>query len=131
MTQQDSISIFIALVIFGLCFYFLFSVVNRVKREGMENASKTGVSGDAANYAIGLKQNVTKTQDTLLVKKYRKDYENVIIDMEDYVNNMMLQTVLSIDYTNEASAMEKLRTLNILQESKQSLNATMKFVDSQ
>ena len=65
------------------------------------------------------------------IKKYRIDYENVIIDMEDYVNNMMLQTVLSIDYTNEASAMEKLRTLNVLQESKQSLNATMKFVDSQ
>jgi len=131
MNQQDSISIFIGLVIFGLCFYFLFSFVNRGRREGMENASKTGVSGDASNYAIGLKQSVTKTQDTLLVKKYRKDYENVIMDMEDYVNNMMLQTVLSIDYTNEASAMEKLKTLNVLQESKQSLNATMKFVDSQ
>ena len=84
MNQQDSISIFIALVIFGLCFYFLFSIVNRGRREGMENATKSGVSGDASNYEIGLKQNVTKTQDTLLVKKYRKDYENVIMDMEDY-----------------------------------------------
>jgi preprotein translocase subunit YajC len=131
MNQQDSISIFIALVIFGLSFYFLFSIITRGKREGMENASKNGVSGDAADYAIGLKQNVTKTQDTLLVKKYRKDYENVIMDMEDYVNNMMLKTVISVDYKNETSAIEKLRNLNVLQESKQSLNAVMKFVDSQ
>lgn len=131
MTKEDSINIFVVLVIFGLCFYFLFYIVNRGRKEGMENATKSGVSGDASNYAIGLKQNVTKTQDTLLVKKYRKDYENVIMDMEDYVNNMMLQTVLSVDYTNEASAMEKLKTLNTLQESKQSLNAVMKFVDSQ
>ena len=65
-------------------------------------------------------------QDSLLISKYRTDYENVIINMDDLVSNLMLKTVLTIDQSKPEDGLTKLAALG---QAKAALNVTMKFVD--
>jgi hypothetical protein len=104
------------------------------------NASTTKISpfdvaggGDAFNYAATIKAKCIQLQDELLISKYRKDYETAIINMDDYVNMLMLKQVLSMNSNidNQKANIEVLNTLNILKNSKDALNATMKFIDTQ
>ena len=88
-------------------------------------------AGSAAGFAATIKSNVIQMQDSLLISKYRKDYENVILNMDDYVNYLMLQTLLKINTTNESSTnLDLFNSLNSLNSTKTSLNSLMKFVDS-
>lgn len=123
----ENIIIFIAICLLG---YIVFSKL-RTKgvMEGLENASDTdnGIAGGAASYGAIIKANAIKSQDTLLITKYRKDYETVILNLDDFVSNLMLETTLSIDTNNPTIGLKKLVELN---QSKVALNAVMKFVDS-
>jgi hypothetical protein len=92
-----------------------------------------GVAGSAANYAASIKAKTVQLQDELLISKYRKDYESAIINMDDYINIMMLKQVLSMNSsnTNQKANIEMLNTLTMLKNSKDALNTTMKFLDTQ
>jgi hypothetical protein len=94
------------------------------------NAS--GEAGTAASYAAAIKAQVVKLQDELLVAKYRKDYEAVIINLDDYIGYSMLKLSLNFkmkdDIKENISTIEK---LNALKNAKQSLNETMAFLDKQ
>lgn len=122
------------LLLIGIIFltFFVFRIMST--KEGMTNAgennnfsSSNGVAGGSANYSANIKANVIKMQDTLLISKYRTDYENTILNLDDLVNNLMLTTVLNIDQENPQIGLEKLVKLS---ESKLALNNVMKFVDS-
>jgi hypothetical protein len=112
--------------------YIVFRNVNF--KEGLENNdSKTttsnttnGVAGGAAAYAANIKEKVIKIQDTILISKYRADYENVVINMDDLVNNLMLQVTLNIDQSKPEASLAKLGQLNL---AKAALNNVMKFID--
>jgi hypothetical protein len=92
------------------------------------NTSQTnGIAGNAAGYAAQLKSLVIKSQDQLLISKYRSDYENAVLNLDDYLNNMMLQTALSVNQTNPQFSIAKLAQI---QQAKLALNSTMKFIDS-
>jgi len=122
-----NISIFLAICLIG---YLIFS--NMGVKEGLENAanessSSTGIAGGAASFGASVKANVIKSQDTLLISKYRKDYETAILNLDDLVNNLMLETALSIDQKNPQIGLKKLVDLN---QSKIALNGVMKFVDA-
>jgi len=97
-------------------------------REGMTGDS-SGVAGNAATYASSLTAQSVQMQDAFLISKYRTDYENVIINMTDLVNNLMLQTVLSANVSQPQSIIETLTTLNTLNGSQVALNNVMKFID--
>ena len=90
-------------------------------------STTNGIAGNAASYAAQLKSAVIKSQDELLISKYRTDYENAILNLDDYLNTMMLQTALSVNQNNPQLALAK---LGQLQQAKSALNSTMKFVDS-
>jgi hypothetical protein len=65
-------------------------------------------------------------------KEYKKDYENIVLYMDDYFNALMLKTTLSIN-TNAENAIdniENIKTLNELNSAKASLNSVMKYIDS-
>jgi len=108
--------------------------------EGMTDASTTGASptsvtpavdgiaGNAASYGAQIKAATIKLQDTFLISKYRSDYETVILNLDDIVNNLMLKTVLSIDISNPVDDLKKLAEMN---QAKLALNNVMKFVDKQ
>lgn len=127
-------------IFIGICIliYYIFSNIN--VKEGLENASSStttsstttsssssnGVAGNAAAYSANIKAQVIKLQDTTLISKYRSDYENVVINMDDLVNNLMLQVTLNVDQSKPEASLAKLAQLN---QAKAALNNVMKFID--
>ena len=134
--KQD---IFNLLLIIAICFvgYLIFRHFNLNTKEGMTggssdsssstSSSNNGVAGGAAAYAANIKLNVIKIQDQLLISKYRTDYENVVLNLDDLVSNLMLQTALTIDTTKPKESLVKIQELG---QTKIALNSIMKFIDS-
>ena len=127
------------LLFIAICFvvYLVFRSFhyNPMIIEGMTDASgnsmsalANGIAGNAAAYAASLKAATIKTQDTFLISKYRSDYESSILNLDDLINNLMLNTTLSVNQSNPGEAIEKLAKM---QQAKVALNSVMKFVDSQ
>jgi hypothetical protein len=131
-------NILMLLAVFFLIF-IIFSTMNfgYKKKEGFDasnNSTSTssssninGYAGNAQYYSSAIKDRVIQLQDTLLLSKYRTDYENIILGLDDLVDNLMLQKVLSITNDNTQQSFEDLVTLN---NSKTALNNVMKFIDS-
>ena len=123
----------------AICFiiYILFRNFNyNPLREGMTDASgnsvtvsapANGIAGNASSYAASLKAATIKSSDTFLISKYRSDYESAILNLDDLISNLMLNTALSVDQTNPIKSIEK---LGQMQQAKTALNTVMKFVDS-
>ena len=120
----------------GICFvlYFLFRNLNFSNREGMTDASgnatssnSNGIAGNAASYGASIKSITIKAQDTLLISKYRSDYETAILNLDDLINNLMLNATLNIDPKNPQKSLEQLGQMQL---AKTALNSVMKFVDS-
>lgn len=123
-------------IFIGICILIYFIFRNIGVKEGLEVSSldtsslssttSSGVAGGAAAYGANIKAQVIKLQDTTLISKYRADYENVVINMDDLVNNLMLQITLNIDQSKPEVGLEKLAKLN---QAKAALNSVMKFID--
>ena len=121
-------------LIIGIIIIYLVILIfsSKPKREGLENQNVNGEAALAANYAASIKAQAVQIQDSLLISKYRKDYENVIINMDDYLNMLMLKTVLNIDTNSDVKTqLSSLTNLNTLSTAKKSLNETMIFLDKQ
>ena len=138
--KEDNCTILLGTLFVLFVGYLVYSTFFVKKREGLETAttsssisSSNGIAGNAATYAATIKQKTVNLNDTLLISKYRKDYETLILNVDDYVNSMMLNTVASID-TGSANTpskiIESMKMLNELSAAKESLNKVMKFVDS-
>lgn len=129
------------LCLFIFIFFILYLVFQNFHynplREGMtdasdaslaSNAPENGIAGNAAAYGAGLKAATIKLQDTFLISKYRSDYENVILNLDDLISNMMLKTTLSYNQNNPGEAVDQLAKM---QQARAALNSVMKFLDSQ
>ena len=129
------------LLFIAICFvvYLVFRSFhyNPMIIEGMTDASgnsvsvsapANGIAGNAAAYAASIKAATIKSQDTFLISKYRSDYETAILNLDDLLSNLMLNTALSVNQNNPTDAVEKLAKM---QQAKAALNSVMKFVDSQ
>jgi hypothetical protein len=139
MKQEEFFKI-IGIIIVG--FLIIYVSVNMLKLqknvvEGLSNLDNSvtpssGEAGTAASYAASIKAQVVKLQDELLVAKYRKDYETAIINLDDYVGYLMLQQALNMKLGGDLkSNIDAINNLNILKNSKESLNAAMTFLDKQ
>ena len=127
-------------IFIGICILIYFIFRNIGVKEGLEtstsstntstststNDGSNGVAGNAEAYAANIKAQAIKLQDTTLITKYRSDYENVIINLDDLVNNLMLQITLNIDQSKPEAGLAKLAQLN---QAKAGLNNVMKFID--
>ena len=118
-------------IFIGICILIYFIFRNIGVKEGLETSTTTstssnGVAGGAAAYGANIKAQVIKLQDTTLISKYRADYENVVINMDDLVNNLMLQVTLNVDQSKPEASLAKLAQLN---QAKAALNSVMKFID--
>jgi enoyl-[acyl-carrier-protein] reductase (NADH) len=87
-----------------------------------------GIAGNAKNYASSLKNASVEIQDKFLINKYRSDYETILINMDDLINNLMLKQTLTLDEKNPLRTIENLAKM---QQAKSALNSVMKFIDSQ
>ena len=127
--KQDYFFKIIGIII--VCFFIIYMVVKMFQLqsnviEGLTNPDTT------ANYSANIKSKVIKLQDELLITKYRKDYESAIINLDDYIGYLMIQQVLNMKLDDDIkSNIASINALNILKQSKESLNATMTFLDKQ
>lgn len=124
------------------CLHFQTSLIDAFTNEGetsdkpdtVKSANLTSGSGaNAEKYAATIKSLTIKMQDELLIGKYRKDYENAIINLDDFVSMLMLKQVLSLKPNdgNPKANIEMLASLTVLKNSKDALNSTMTFLDKQ
>lgn len=90
-------------------------------------SATNGIAGNAASYAAQIKAQAIKIEDQLLIPKYRTDYENVILNLDEFVNDLMLQTALNVNPNNPLTTITQ---LSQLQQAKAGLNSVMKYVDS-
>lgn len=131
----DFFKTMVVLTVSFLTIYVIINLFNSSNNfEGMENANVTnttnGIAGSAETYADSIKAQAVKLQDQLLVSKYRKDYENTIIHMDDLIGLLMIQQVQTIKTTSDPKELiNSLNVLNTLKMSKESLNVTMNFLD--
>jgi len=143
--KQDELFKIIGIIV--VCFFIIYMALKMFQLqssviEGLTNADGTispssippssGEAGTSASYAAAIKSQVVKLQDELLVAKYRKDYEAAIINLDDYIGYMMIKQTLNMKLDGDIkSNIEAINNLNILKNSKDSLNATMNFLDKQ
>ena len=140
--KQDEFFKIIGIII--VCFFIIYMAMKMFQLqtkviEGLTNSDGTitttpssGEAGTASSYAAAIKAQVVKLQDELLIAKYRKDYEAVIINLDDYIGYLMIKQSLNIKLNADTkSNIEIINNLNILKSSKDSLNATMAFLDKQ
>lgn len=100
--------------------------------DGTIAASTSGEAGTALSYAASIKAQVVTLQDELLISKYRKEYETTIINLDDYIGMLMIKQTLNMKINGDIKAnIENINNLNVLKMSKDSLNATMTFLDKQ
>lgn len=86
-----------------------------------------GIAGNSSAYAANIRAEVIKLQDILLISKYRSDYENSVMAVDDLVNSLMLEKVLSINMSSPEKDLDALVGLNNV---KAALNNVMSHVDS-
>jgi hypothetical protein len=127
-------------IFIAICFiaYILFRNLNfKINtKEGMTSApaststtsatASNGVAGNAASYGATLKAATVKQQDIYLISKYRSDYETVILNLDDLVNNLMLGAALNVNPNNPQASLSNLAELNQV---KTALNNVMTFID--
>ena len=70
-------------------------------------------------------------QDTLLIAKYRKEYETTLINLDEYIGMLMVQQCLQLKLDGGKELLAGLDALNTLQSSKNNLNITMEHLDKQ
>ena len=130
-----------------VCFFIIYMVVKMFHLqtsviEGLTNGGDatntstvtpaSGEAGTATSYAAAIKAQSVKLQDELLIAKYRKDYEAAIINLDDYIGYLMIKQSLNMKPAGDIkSNLDAINALNILKSAKESLNATMTFLDKQ
>ena len=139
--MEDLLTIGIILVVSMYIIYYLVDKFVYTKSqytmiEGLENQSSLTTNNIAANakpFADSLKSVAVSKVDALLIPKYRTDYENAIINTDDYISALMLEQLLQMDMTTESSSnnIEILTKISQLQSAKTALNSIMTFVDKQ
>lgn len=101
------------------------------KSSGTTSTSTSGVGAGAASWGDAIKSATTKINDAMLVSKYRKDYENVIINAEDCVNASMLSALMTSPLGPDGNVtVQTLTAIKNMNDSKVALNEIMKYVDS-
>jgi hypothetical protein len=140
--MEDLLTIGIILVVSMYVIYYLVDkfIYNKSQYtiiEGLENQSSSGstnnIAANAKPFADGLKAAAVSKVDALLIPKYRTDYENAIINTDDYINAVMLEQLLKMDITADSpdKNIDILTKISQLQSSKTALNSIMTFIDKQ
>lgn len=124
------------LVLFFICFcfisYYFYNSQIKQMREGMNNLSKTSHSINSNDYHEKIKIGHNSLKTKLNIPEYRTDYENVVIEMHDFIDGLMLDELLNIDSSNITNdqMIKTIHNMNKLSSGKDSLNKVMKYIDS-
>ena len=154
MNNDDNTYKYLALGVVGiLVIYILIKTLSFQGKmvEGLTNQDGSSASSNASstndfvlleNSASTLFQNLKtqndKLSDIISIDKYRTDYENLLMSLEEYRNVMMLGKVISVsDKINKngigkninLDIINEIETANKLKSFIETLNVSMKYVD--
>jgi len=138
MLKEDEIYRYLGIFTLTLFFIYIVSCVLNTQNnivEGLTNQKKPlNIQDDLfSNLDKHLKENNDRLSDSLLIKKYKTQYEDSIIEIDTNTELKILQ--LTILYGNalankdDKEAKKYLEEINLLQNLKTSLKNTMKHVD--
>ena len=137
--ETDKLYKYIGLCVVGLV--ILYIILRTLKFqlnivEGLTSSSgPVGSNTDVLNTPIAIDNNSTMVEDTLLINKYQKSYEDTIIALDKSVDFSILQTVLKNAESISANptstdSIQTITTVNNLKQFKDSLNEAMTFMNS-
>jgi hypothetical protein len=126
---DDGFKILGIIVVIMLIIYLVMKTLNMKLSvvEGLENnESDINLSQNAT-----IQSKIVMLEDQLLVSKNKKEYESMIINMDDYINLTMLQQIVKTKLDSGVNeTIKSLENLNTLKTAKDSLNVVMKYIDS-
>ena len=137
--NSDNIYKYLGLAVIAI--YLLYIVIKSMKFqaniiEGMASASSSSSSGKTStdNLASAVKSNTDTIEDALTITKYRRPYEDTLINLETSAGVSMLSAItknaeiISKDPTSVESQ-KLIAIVNNLKAFKDSLNDTMSTLD--
>ena len=141
--QEEFFKIIGILIVISFCLYIAVkslklqtSIVEGLTNSTSESSKNADFSvgnssSNVENYSTKISAEQLKIKDMLNVDKYRQDYENLIIKLDDYIGALMTKEILNINSADitEDSFLEMIKKLNELNLGRESLNTTMKFID--
>jgi hypothetical protein len=124
-----------AMILLGLYMFFRYYNM-QVIQEGLENQSSSdGVASNSKTFLENIKQINMKMKDKFNISnsEYRKNYEDIILGLDDYINYIMLDQILKIPVNSDDKEknLERIIKLGSLNETRTALNNVLKFVDKQ
>ena len=114
---------------------FQLNVVEGLTTMSSSASAPIGTNTDVINTPMAIDNNSTMVEDTLLINKYQKSYEDTIIALDKSVDFSILQTILknaesiSVNPTSNDS-IQTITMVNNLKQFKDSLNEAMTFMNS-
>ena len=131
--SSDYITIFTFLFFLIILSFFFFKTF-RYQIEGMTNNKdkvNTGHGTNSSKLIEQLKVEHNNMKDKLNIKQHRNNYENVIIDMNDYLDGLMLNELLSLNHNSlePNNILNAVENINKMSSGKQNLNKIMKYLD--
>jgi formyltetrahydrofolate synthetase len=117
---------------------FQTKVVEGLQNQNSNNNDFNMLEDSAKILYENIKIQNDKLKDIVSIQKYRTDYENLIMTIEEYTNLMMLSKVVSVSDKIKKNGTGKNITPDILNEMERvnklksfidSLNSTMKYID--
>lgn len=139
--KQEEILMYVGMIVVAFFVLYMISRMAKIQRNVVEgltnnkNKDKSMIDVMAEGNIKELKSLNQKLDDSLRIDKYRKDYEDMLIDLDDYFNGLLLRelTFLSNDINDikETSQLsESIPKINELYKFKENLNTTMDYIDS-
>ena len=129
-------ALFIIFIIIIIIFYNIYNT----QIEGMTNKKNNKTSTitntsrgiNSTSFHEKLKEQHLNLKSDLNIPKHRSDYENILIEMNDYVDGLMLSELLNVDPNNinNSKLINTIQNITKMNQSKESLNKMMKYLDN-
>lgn len=119
----NNLKLFCIIVIFGVIVYLAYNKTI----DGFETKSGSSVKDIVA----GIKNANGKLTDILNISKYKSDYDAMVTNHEIVLNNSIIQLLLQVDSSQDASSGSNLKIyeqINILTSSKNALPNVLQFI---
>ena len=138
MMNTDSIYKYVGIFIISLfVIYIILRTLNFQAKiiEGMATGtSTTATPNDKEKIADAIASNTTFAEDSLLISKYQRSYEDIIINLENNVNFFMLGAIINNAETiskkpTDPASVALINSINSLKAFKDTLNDSMSFLD--
>ena len=116
----------LAILLIAYLIVFSFGVQSKIVETMVSGSS------DKSNVSESIKNNTNEVEDRLLIGKYRKAYEDTIIELDENVSTVLLSEVVNNAETisqNPSDAQDAIIKINNLKAFKDSLNEAMTVLD--